>query len=213
MGLSLMSKAILVNYNFTPTWLLTSGLDYYLYDRSEFKYFLKDFPQERIKYTENVGDVDYDKLTYIIDFYDNLPNVFLWGKSNLFKFIEQERFNEMSQKSEFTPLLTLNHKTYSDKYGQVCYYQDGMYYERNDSWYVNELSHKYFATFSDFAKHMMIPSPAFLPFAPGGNYILTRERVHKYAKSFYEEMRSFLDYAQHPAEAHMCERSYYLLWG
>lgn len=204
-------KAVLVNYNFTPTWLLTSGLDYIIADRSDSKEWLKDFPQERIRYTENRGNVDFDKLSYLVEHYADLPDVFLWGKTNLFKYIMEEEYAKVKDNQDFTPLLTQNHKTYSDKYGVVCFYRDGMYYERNDSWYFNVMSRQY-KNYPEFAKDFQLPSPAYIPFAPGGNYILTRERVHRYDMEFYDRLRSILPYCQEPAEAHACERTYYTLW-
>lgn len=205
-------KAILINHNFTPTWLLGSGLDYYLYDRSDSKEYLKDFPQERIRYTENYGNVDYDKLSYLVEYYDNLPDIFLWGKSNLFQFITPEEWKEVKDNKIFTPLLTKNHKTYSDRNGRVCYYAGGMYWERNDSWYLHEIPANGFQSWTDWANFFHLPSPAYIPFAPGGNYILTKERVHRYSVDFYEKMRDTLPYTQLPGEAHLAERSYYLMW-
>ncbi len=205
-------KAILVNFNFTPTWLLDSGLDYYIYDRSDSKEWLKDFPQERIQYTENKGNVDFDKLSYLVDYYDNLPDVFLWGKTNLFKYITEEEWNLVKDNKTFTPLLTQGHKTYSDRNGVVCYYSGGMYHERNDSWYLHENAPKYVNSFPEWAREFQLPNPAYIPFAPGGNYILTKERVHRYSVDYYDKMRSMLPYATLPGEAHCAERSYYLLW-
>lgn len=205
-------KAVLINYNFTPDWLKTSGLDYHIYDRSDSKEFLKDFPQERITYEENLGQVDYPKLCYLADHYDDLPEVFLWGKTNLWKFITIEEWNEVKNNKVFTPLLTKNHRTYSDALGPVCYYSQGIYWERNNSWYVNQLPTKYFQNYQEFANEFALPNPPYLPFAPGGNYILTREIVHTYSPDFYDKMASVLPYCSNPAEAHMCERSYCSIW-
>lgn len=207
-----MLKKILVNYNFTPDkeWI---GDTYIIYDRSDDGIdHLKDFDQSKIIKTKNTGQVDYDKLSYLVDNYDNLPEVFLWGKTNLFKFITKEEYEIVKDNSVFTPLLTQYHKTYQDKYGPVCFYLGGMYYERNNSWYVNELSYKYFDSFHKFAKTFQIRHPQHLPFAPGGNYILTRETVHKYGRDFYDDLRQILPHAENPAEAHMIERALYLMW-
>lgn len=206
-------KAILVNFEFTPTWLLTSGLDYHIYDRSDSKEWLKDFPQERITYTENRGNVDYDKLAYLIDNYDTLPEVFLWGKTNLFKYISEEEFKQVKNNKTFTPLLTQNHKTYSDRNGVVCYYSGGMYNERNDSWFLNEVPAKYVNSFNEWAHLFNFNVGRYIPFAPGGNYILTRETVHRFSVDFYQKMFDTLGYTTLPGEAHCCERSYFLLWG
>ncbi len=204
-------KALLVNYNFTPNWLLESDLDYIILDRSDSDEYLKDFPRERVFKTSNVGNVDYDKLSFLADNYYDLPDVFLWGKTNLFKYITPEEYEKVKDNQCFTPLLTQNHKTYSDQYGVVNYYKDGMYHERNDSWYVND-QWKYFRWYRDFAQEFSLPNPDYLPFAPGGNYILTKSTVYKYGQDFYGRLKSILPYCQLPSEAHMCERSYFNIW-
>jgi hypothetical protein len=204
-------KAVLVNYNFSPDWLKQSNFDYTIFDRSDSKEYLKDFPQERIVYTENIGNVDRDKLAYLIDNYDTLPDIFLWGKTNLFKFITKEEFDALP-KTDFTPLLTQGHKTYGDRNGPVCFYKDDMYHERNDSWYLHEHAPNYVHSWGEWAKVHFLPNPPYIPFAPGGNYILTRERVHRYGIDTYQKMFDMLGYTQLPGEAHLCERSYYLLW-
>lgn len=207
-------QAILVNYCFDPTWLKDyPDLEVTIYDRSD-DGIERDLTQYgKVIKTKNVGDVDYDKLGYLIEHYDNLPEVFLWSKTNLFKFISKEEFEKVRHNSFFTPLLTLNHKTYSDKYGVVCKYESEIYQERADSWFFNnpDLSSKC-PNWQAWAQMFQLPQQAFIPFAPGGSYILTRERVHRYSRDFYERMRDTLPYAQHPAEAHACERSYYFLW-
>lgn len=203
-------KFILVNYNFTPEWV--KDKDYLIYDRSDNKDYLKDFDQSRIIYTENIGQVDYDKLSYLVENYQTLPDVFVWGKTNIFKYISEEEFEKMANNKTFTPLLTQNHKVYSDKFGPVCYYQDGLYWERNNSWYMSEFSYKYCKNYQEFAYAFGLPNPDYLPFAPGGNYILTKEVVHKYSQDFYNDMRNVLNYCREPAEAQMAERSYFTMW-
>lgn len=208
-------KACLVNYNFSPDWLLEyPQLNVTLYDRSDDKIERDLTKYGKVIKTKNLGDVDYDKLGYLIENYDNLPDVFLWGKSNLLKYCDKEYFDKMLSRNEFAPLLKLDHKTYSDKFGVVCSYKGDMYYERADSWYFNTngVEPKHFYNWQDWCKHFMLPATDYVPFAPGGNYLLTKERMHRYGRDFYEEMRSMLPHAQRPAEAHAAERSYYLMW-
>lgn len=208
-------KALLVNYNFDPAWLKDyPELEVTMYDRSDDGVERNLTQYGEVIQTPNRGDVDHDKLTWLIENYDNLPEVFLWSKTNLFKFISNEEWDKVKNNKEFTPLLTQNHKTYSDQYGVVCKYVGGIYNERNDSWYLNAGldTSGAFSSWTDWAQYIGLPSPRFLPFAPGGSYILTRERVHRYGRDTYEKMRDCLPYAQRPVEAHLCERSYYLLW-
>lgn len=207
-------QAILINYNYNPEWLKDfTDLDVTLYDRSD-DGVARDLTQYgKVYKTKNEGDVDYDKLSYLIENYDNLPEIFLWGKSNLLKYVDEAYLKEALSKNEFTPLLKFDHKTYSDQFGQVNRYSH-IYEERADSWFFNnsDLAKKYFHNWDEWATYFRLPKTKFIPFAPGGNYILTKERVHRYSRDFYEEMRDTLPYAMHPAEAHAAERSYYLLW-
>jgi hypothetical protein len=203
---------VLINYNFTPdkSWI---GDEYLIYDRSDDEIdHLKDFDQSKIIRTENTGQVDFDKLTFLAENYETLPDVFLWGKTNLFKYITREEYEKVKDNKTFTPLLTQGHKTYNDSNGAVCYYSGGMYYERNDSWYLNQFQTKYFFSYKEFADSFQLTSPSYLPFAPGGNYILTREKVHRYSRDFYAKMASVLPYCREPGEAQMCERSYFNIW-
>lgn len=208
-------KAILVNYNHDPTWLLEyPELEVTLYDRSDDGVERNLQQYGEVFETENVGDVDYDKLGYLIENYDNLPDVFLWGKSNLFKYCDKELFEKAVLKSAFAPLLRLDHKTYSDKYGVVCKYENDIYKERADSWFFNspDLAKKGFFSWDEWATHFRLPKVAYIPFPPGGNFLLTKERVHRHSRDLYQEIRDTLPYAMHPVNAHAAERSYFLLW-
>lgn len=187
------------------SWITDYTDDYLIYDRSDC-----GLPNRIPR--DNLGDADYDKLSYICDNYDNLPAVFLLSKSNIFKFTTPEEFDLVKNNTDFTPILTKNHKTYSDDKGVVCYYEDGIYHERNDSWYLNSVPAKHFKDYGEFAEVFNLPNPPYLKFAPGGSYIVTRERIHRYPREFYDKMRNILPYTQRPGEAHMCERSYYTLW-
>lgn len=201
-------KYVLVNYNFTPNWVKDE--DHLIYDRSDSKEWLKDFDQSKIIYTPNVGQVDFDKLTYLIDNYDNLPEVFLWGKTNLFKYISEEEFDLVKDNKVFTPLLTQNHVPVNDHLGPCSYYSGGMYYERSSLLYMSNW--KYFKSYPEFAHAFHVPCEYYTPFAPGGNYLLTKECVHRYSKDMYLNMRSTLPYTDNPVEAHWCERAYYTMW-
>ncbi len=203
-------KYILINYNFDPSWVSEYTDDYLIYDRSDampYNFIDWDSDLKHTIITKNIGNADYDRLTYLIDNYDTLPDVFLLAKSNLFKFITKEEFDKVKDNKVFTPLLTQNHKVYEP----VCRYNDGIYEEINNSWYSPAFERK-FDTYNDWADHMGLPKPEYLQFAPGGNYILTKQAVHKYPKEFYQKMRKTLEHAVLPAEAHYVERTYHTLW-
>lgn len=206
--------AVLVNYNYDPTWLsnYADPCPVLILDRSDDGVERDLSKYGKVIKTENKGNVDYDKLSFLVEQYDDLPDVFLWGKSNLLKYVDEPALRSALENPVFTPLLKQDHKTYSDRFGKVCYYQDGLYHERNDSWYLQEHRPKYFNNWNEWAMEFLLPSPKYIPFPPGGNFILTKEKVYKYGRDFYDKMRQTMDYTQLPGEAQLAERSYYLLW-
>lgn len=205
-----VKHAVVVAYNHQPeNWWKDYGMEALVYDRSD-DGIQRKFDANVIR-TPNIGNVDLDKLTFLIEHYHDMPEVFFWGKSNIFKYVTEAALAEAIDAGEFAPLLKMDHKTYSDRYGVVCYYSGGIYHERNDSWYFNEMAHQ-FPSYIDWAKYLNLPIPGYLPFPPGGNFILTKERVHHYGIDFYEKMANTLSYTQLPAEAHAAERTYFSLW-
>lgn len=208
-------KVVSVNYNFTPDWIPKFTDDYVIFDRSDSRDYLKDFPQDdRIVYQDNIGNVDYPKLLYLVDNYDTLPEKFLWIKTNLFKYITEEEFEQVKDNPGYLPLLTQNHRIYEDRLGPVNYYQGRMYHERIDvsNAAIRSCGTRYVSSFEEWCKIHMLPVMPYVPFPPGGNFILTRDVVHKYARDYYENMAEMLGYAQLPGEAQCAERSYLLMW-
>lgn len=179
----------------------------YLGDRE----WIKEYTDDVVFYDkkeQNVGYNIHDYMSFIVDNYDNLPDIVLFGKTNMLqRHITKEEFDEVYNEERFTPMLTQKHQV--DGYN--AYYRDGMYYEKNTNWYFQhyETRHK---THYEIAEKLGIPSPSYLPFAPGACYIVPRVNILKHPKEKYEIMRDMVGYTQLPAEAHALERSLYLLW-
>jgi len=210
--MSKVKYACLVNYNYDPQdWWRDYDIQAIMYDRSD-DVVNRKF-DANVRKTENRGNVDFDKLDFLVEFYDDLPEIFLWSKTNLWKYCDRDTFERALAIGEFSPLIRPDHKTYSDKLGVVCRWGAGGWYEeRNDSWYLGPHPAKNIRNFQEWAQLFNLPCPDFIPFAPGGSYLLTKERVHRYSRDFYEKMRDTLPYTQLPGEAQLAERSYGLLW-
>jgi len=196
------------NYNTSLEWLDDYTENYFVYDRSDTKEFVDKLPRHKYKRVDNIGWDIYDKLTFIIENYDHLPPVALYTKGNIFKYISKEEFDAIAFNNSFTPILTQHHNTDGD----INFYLDGMYYERNNSWYLLPHPAKHFKSYNEFAREMGLPTPNYLPFAPGSNYIVPRENILKHSKAFYEKLRSYVDYSQTPGEAQIIERALYTIW-
>lgn len=198
-------KYIISRYNHDISWLKEYTNDYVIYDRSE-------EPVKGAFVVPNIGSDIYDKFTYIIDNYDRLPDVAVYTKANIFKYITKDEFDKIKDNKTFTPILTQNHRTYSDNNGQVNFYKDGMYCERNDFWYLLEHPTKNVRHTQELKKLLGIEGLQYVPFAPGSNYILPKENILKHSKEFYQKLRSYLDWGIYPGEAQLIERGLYMLW-
>lgn len=192
-------KFIISRYNHNMDWLKDyPEAEVVIYDRSE------DPLDNSIK-VPNIGTDIYDKFTYIIDNYDNLPDVAIYTKANLFKYISKEEFDKVKDNKKFTPLLTQKHKTRIP----ISYYQNNMYYEINNYWYLIAHQAKYGRVIRDIFR---MDRRKYNAFAPGSNYILPKENILKHSKKFYINLRNFLKWTTYPGDAQLIERNLYYLW-
>lgn len=191
-------KFILSRYNHDISWMEDYPGEYIIYDRS-------DSPMEGAIVVPNIGSDIYDKFTYIIDNYDNLPDIAIYSKANIFKYVTKQEFDWMKDNKTFTPLLTQNHKTKMP----VAYYKDWIYWEINNRWYLS--SHPARKT-DELMELLGIKDMEYIPFSPGSNYILPKENILKHSKEHYQKLRSFLDWDVYPGEAQIMERGLYTLW-
>ncbi len=194
-------KLIISRFTHDMTWLKDyPEADVVIYDRSE-------VPIKGSVVVPNIGSDIYDKLTFIIDNYEYLPEVAIYTKANLFKYISKEEFDLVKDNKTYTPLLTQHHETKLP----IAYYKDGMYYEINNRWFLHGVPcknvDKYDALIGNKFKYQ-----EYKPFAPGSNYLLPKENILKYSKEFYRELRSLLEYERYPGEAFLIERDLHNIW-
>lgn len=190
---------IVSRYNHEYKWLDNYASEVVMYDRSP-------EPLEWAIKVPNIGSDWYDKFTFIIDNYDNLPDVAVYTKCNLFKYVTANEFAEMKNNTTFTPILT---KWHTEKPG-VSYYKDGIYWEINNLWFIGAHPVKYNPY--QLMELLGTKDLPFVPFAPGSNYIVPKENILKKPKSFYETLRSCLDWSVYPGEAMIIERGMYTVW-
>ena len=200
-----MISFIVSRYNQDTNWVAKYAPSMILYDRS-------DNPQPGSIIVPNLGSDLADKFHFIISNYNNLPPVAVYTKANLLeKYITKPEFDKVKNNTWFTPLLTMNHRTYADENGkQVCYYKDGIYWEINNMWYLN--SHPIKHDPREIQALMGIDKMEYVPFAPGSNYILTAEDIRRHPVEFYIKLYNYLTWAVYPAEAQMIERGLYNIW-
>lgn len=195
-------KYVVSRYNHNVAWLGDYTDDVVMYDRSK-------TPLVGSIVVPNLGSDIMDKFTYIIDNYESLPSIACYIKANLFDYIKPREFEKIKDNTTFTPILSQDHHTYMP----VCFYKDGMYYERNDRWFIGPdwpISHPMRA--NELYALLGIDDKEYIAFAPGSNYILPKENILKHPKAFYEKLRSYLEWTVYPGEAAIIERGLYYLW-
>jgi len=194
-------KYVISCYNHNIGWLSDYTDDFVIYDRSDKRPIFKD-----AIISPNIGSDLYDKFSYIIDNYDNLPEVAVYTKANLFDYIKPREFEKIKDNKTFTPILSQDHHTYLP----ICWYNDkGMYCEINNYWYLNEHPAKYA---KEIIELFEMDERQYNEFAPGSNYILPKENILKYPKELYEKLRSYLDWSVYPGDCQLLERNLYYLW-
>lgn len=198
-----MTNFFVSRYNQDTSWIGAYASSCILYDRSE-------HPVAGSNVVPNLGTDIADKLHYIITNYNNLPAVMVYTKANLFKYITKEEFEKVKDNSFFTPLLTMNHRTYKDDQGKdVCYYKNGIYWEVNNLWYLG--SHPVKHDPKEVMHTLGIDNLEYVPFAPGSNYILTPNDIRKHPVELYHKLLSYVTWAVYPGEAQIIERGLYTL--
>ena len=199
-----MLNFMVSRYNQDVNWIGEYAPSMILYDRSN-----DPIPGSNV--VPNLGTDIADKLHFIITNYHQLPEVMVYTKANLFKYITKEEFDLVKDNKEFTPLLTKNHRTYNDESSKpICYYENGIYWEINNGWYLNEHPCKHDP--KEVMQAVGIDKLEYVPFAPGSNYILTAADIRKHPVEFYIKLYQYLMWAVYPGESMIIERGLYTIW-
>ncbi len=194
-----MPKFLVSRFNQDVSWVGEYAPDMILYDRS-------DHPIPGAFIVPNLGTDIADKLHYIITNYNNLPPVCIYTKANLWKYITKEEFSKVKDNLCFTPLLTKNHEQKTD----FSFYRNDIYWEKNNLWYLAYHPCKHDP--KDVMRDLGIDKMEYVPFAPGSNYILTREDIRKHPIEFYIKLLNYVRWAVYPGEAQIIERGLYNIW-
>jgi len=161
-----------------------------------------------------------DYMTFIIDHYDNLPDVTAFIKGNTFpRHLSKESFDRIINNKTFTPIEDWrahdpNQQSLLDGYAMISC--EGGFMEINNSYHLNNPNHpvKYFNNYNNFLRFCFKnPAlPRYLRFPPGGNFVVPKEYILKYDKVFYQNLRTFVSHHRVSGESHMLERALFTIW-
>jgi len=200
---------IISNFNTDPQQYLEYCENYHIYDQSTDPVIKNQLQKKytKISFVENSGHNISDYFRFFIDHYDDLPKFMLLAKGNMIgRHITQEYFDRVYGNNCYTFLYS--DRNWCDKEGVAYSLYDGAFLEKNNGWYADIKTRKYFRTYNDLLSFIFI-NPIISPwlmFCPGACYIVTKEQVLKYPKEFYINLQYLITYTYFPSEAYHVER-------
>ena len=168
---------------------------------------------DKITTIENVGYNIYAYMKFIVDNYNNLPELTVFCKNNTFpRHVSKEVFADLVNRKVFTCIE--DPSMWKLKYPDTMLSSDNGFMELNTSWYTDHHPTKYFSNFNEFYRFAFDHDrlPRYLRFAPGGNYVVPKEHILLRSKSFYQNLMNFVAHHQLSGESHIIERALYIIW-
>lgn len=197
---------------FHPTldWVLDCKNPYVIYNKTG-----NPLPQDfkNVIDIPNTGYNIYDMLKFTIDYYENLPETVVFCKSNVFpRHVTEEFFLSIKDSTNFKGIF--QKELHTPSMPMCRFSKDGYWEELNNSWYMGEGKEMvYYKDFNSFFQDFFLTSPpTYVEFTPGGNFVVPRENILKFSKTFYENLLPLVSYTQLPGEAHILERTLHGMW-
>lgn len=195
------------------SWIYDYTDNYIIYDKSN-----SIQNDDKVIKLEDVGYNIYDYCHFIVNNYDNLPDLTAFLEGNPFDHCKKEIFDKLIRNNSFTPI-----EYYGEYPANVFEQRDenGGFMEVNNSWYIQahiksfgSRVNKFFSDYNDFLDEMFDnpEHPRWIRFAPGGQYIVPKNNILYYSKDFYSKIMNFVDYCDLPSEAHIIERALYYIF-
>lgn len=207
------------DYGFSPSNTL-------IYDRTpdDFKGKVDIEHLGKVIPSPNIGSNPYDIGRYIVDHYDNLPDMMIHIKGNLLQknYTTEERFIYALQSNWFVPIDggTLCESYFPYLVNNNWFAQPMEWEDRTEREKIEEIKlmkvYPRISSLREFIKDLFEVEdkdiPKFLSFAPGANYAVPKNCILKYSKNFYKKIMDYTDYSNNPIEAHWFERVLQLAW-
>jgi len=206
-GYSIEPKAYFVvsNWNNDVSWVNDFTENYIIYDKSD------TLPEDdKILKLENVGFNIFDICHFIVNNYDDLPELIAFVQGWPFNHCKRETFNKLIFNECFTPIEDYTH--IKGRKGE-----DGGYLEFNNSYYLKEkepYTHRYYNSYDGFMTNIFSDyiASTWVRFAPGGQYIVPKKNILYYSKRFWEKLMNIVSYDRLPVEGFLIERALYTIF-
>lgn len=232
-----MNRTLVVsNYNWDLDWLeMTyehgfSSENTVIYDRGNDG---KDWSHlGKIIRSPNIGANQYDIIKFIIENYDDLPDVSTFIKGNLFPereenyYTTKERFIQALHTDKFFSIWVDKWIALGDhrhfRYAPEETLAEGRLVQPIqdcDFRYNTHHQNRYFTSTHELWNWCFVDPPKqnSIEFIPANNFAVPKENILQYSKELYKKIQSILyepdpPYDRTCAEAHLLERTFYFMW-
>jgi len=206
---------VVSNYYNDLSWVPEYTDNYIVYDQSDVPIYPPKLNRNKVIKSKHLGHNIRDYCTFIIDHYDELPERIIFATGNVFpRHVPHEYFDNVVNNDYYTPLMFI--RKHRVQWPTTFFSSNGLFCELNTSWYLNYHPTKYFHDYNDFLRFCYRDAiiPRYVEFAPGANYVVTKEQIRKYPRVFYENLRTFVSHCSKaiPGESHIIERALHTLW-
>jgi hypothetical protein len=223
--LPVQKKAIVISrYKETIRWIPTHWYEnIYFYNKDEnteastiLQSYLATKHAHQFTQLTNVGRESHTYLTFIIDHYDNLPQITYFTQGNPFdhcpefvRLVEAnvgivQGFNMLGKR-----ILTIKH-------GDVSEYETN--FPRIQAGFDRTLKHLFGeerlveTTTETSTDHRRNTPPHYIQFTPGAIFAVQRETILQRSRAFYQHALTLVDYDKNPIEGHSFERLWKLIF-
>jgi hypothetical protein len=204
----LKALVVISRYNENIDWIHDYTENYLVYNKG---ISLND-PHEIM--CENIGGNQRDIFSYIVSNYDNLPELVAFLQAAPFDHCRKDVFGQIIYNESFTPIEYYGPTPANDWEQRDS---DGGFLEINNSWVIAYAGDQTrpcpYYSFDHFMSTLFsnYHPVQYVRFAPGSQYLLTKEIMSYYPKSFWEKMMHMLDFFN-PTEGHLVERALWMIF-
>lgn len=197
---------VVSQWNNDVSWIKELSDDYIIYDKSN---TLE--PDEHVLKVDNVGHNLFDIFHFCYNNYDNLPEMIAFVEGNPFDHCNREKLERLLKNRFFTPLESYENVAEGD-WSIKC--SDSGWMEINNSWYIHNhprSSESIFRSYNEALDYCFLDPihPKWIRFAPGGQYLVEKERILFYTREWWKKMMDVVSKHNNQPEAYVFER---MLW-
>jgi len=209
---------VISSYNNSPEKLVGYFDSFSIYDQSDDQEIAKRlaavFPH--LVATKNSGHSLSHYFAYIIENYHQLPEYIVFLKSNVIpRHIDIQTFEKCIFFSKLNNgyVSFFNDKKFEDKIRIAYHIYPGLFFERNNSWYMKRVESRYFKDFNQLLNFLFIDPkvPEFVPFTPGACFGVLASQVERIPLGVWKFLEEITTYKYFPSEAYLVERVLFIL--